>query len=93
MPEHDSEQPSVRVTLGTIYAQVQDTNTKVTKLEQAVSDLVAVNKRLDDHAEQIDRNSERLRKVEAQVASQWVIVSIVIVVIGAALVRAILTGV
>lgn len=87
------EQPSIKVNLGTIYAQVQDTNIKVTKLEQAVSDLVAVNKRLDEHAENIEKNSERLRKVESQVASQWVIVSIVIAVIGAAVVRTIVTGV
>jgi uncharacterized protein YukE len=91
MPDADHEQPSIKVNLGSIYAQVQDTNIKVTKLEQAVSDLVAVNKRLDDHSNNLEKNSERLRKVEAQVASQWVIVSIVVVVIGAAVVRALVT--
>lgn len=78
----------VNISLDKIYSQVQDTNTKVTKLEHAVNELVAVNKRLDGHRDDIEAHGERIRKVEAQVAAQWVIVSVVIVVIGAAVVRA-----
>lgn len=86
-----SEQiPGVKVSLETIYSQVMHTDTKVTKLENAVNELVAVNKRLDGHRDDIADQGERLRKVEAQVAAQWVIVSVVIVVIGAAVVRALM---
>lgn len=78
---------SVRVSLTTIYTQVQDTNQKVTKLESAIENLIAINKRLDGHAADIDTQSERLRKVEAQVAAQWVVVGVVIAVMGAAVIR------
>lgn len=78
----------VNVSLNEIYSHVMDTNAKVTKLEHAVNELVSVNKRLDGHRDNLAEHSERIRKVEAQVAAQWVIVSVVIVVIGAAVVRA-----
>lgn len=78
----------VNISLDKIYSQVQDTNNKVTKLEHAVNELVSVNKRLDGHRDDIEAHGERIRKVEAQVAAQWVIVSVVIVVIGTAVVRA-----
>lgn len=84
------ESPGVQVSLETIYQQVMHTDTKVTKLENAVNELVSVNKRLDGHREDIAENSERIRKVEIQVASMWVITTIVITVIGAAVVRALL---
>lgn len=84
--------PSVQISLENIYSQVQDTNSKVTKLEHTVSELVAVNKRLDGHRDDIEAHGERIRKLEAQVASQWVIVSVVIVVIGASVVRALFPG-
>lgn len=82
------DQLGVQVSLTSIYSHVMDTKTKVTQLEHAVNELVAVNKRLDGHRDDIESHSDRLRKLEAQVASQWVIVSVVIVVIGAAVVRA-----
>lgn len=82
------EDTSVRVSLSTIYTQVQDTNQKVTKLESAIENLIAINRRLDGHAADIDTQSDRLRKVEAQVAAQWVVVGVVIAVIGATIVRA-----
>ena len=81
------EDTSVRVSLSTIYSQVQDTNQKVTKLESAIDNLVAINRRLDGHAADIDTHGERLRKVEAQVAAQWVVVGVVIAVMGAAVIR------
>ncbi len=84
------EMPGVQVSLEDIYKQVTATDSKVTKLENAVNELVAVNKRLDGHRDDIADQGERLRKVEAQVAAQWVIVSVVIVVIGAAVVRALM---
>ena len=84
------EMPGVQVSLDDIYKQVTATDSKVTKLENAVNELVAVNKRLDGHRDDIADQGERLRKVEAQVAAQWVIVSVVIVVIGAAVVRALM---
>ena len=80
----------VNVSLNQIYSHVMDTNTKVTKLEHAVNELVSVNKRLDGHRDDLEAHSERIRKVEAQIASMWVITTIVIAVIGAAVVRALL---
>lgn len=84
------EMPGVQVSLEDIYKQVTATDSKVTKLENAVNELVAVNKRLDGHRDDLAEHSERIRKVEAQVASMWVITTIVITVIGAAVVRALL---
>lgn len=84
----DDQSPAVRVTMADIYQQGIENNKALIKLESAVTDLVAVNKRLDGHRDDIEHHSERIRKVEAQVAAQWVVVSVVIVVIGAAVVRA-----
>lgn len=79
----DREQPSVRITLDMIYSQVQTTATEVTELKKTVTDFVVVSKRLDDHDERFDTKEERLRKLEAQIASQWVVTSIVVVALGA----------
>lgn len=84
----NEDSPAVRVTMADIYQQGIENNKALTKLESAVTELVAVNKRLDGHRDDLEAHSERIRKVEAQVAAQWVIVSVVIVVIGAAVVRA-----
>lgn len=86
----NGEDIGVNVSLNQIYSHVMDTNAKVTKLEHAVNELVSVNKRLDGHRDDLAEHSERIRKIEAQVASMWVITTIVITVIGAAVVRALL---
>lgn len=86
----NGEDIGVNVSLNQIYSHVMDTNTKVTKLEHAVNELVSVNKRLDGHRDDLAEHSERIRKVEAQVASMWVITTIVVTVIGAVVVRALL---
>ena len=82
MPDGDA---SVRVSLPEIYEQVLSTNRKVDQLALTVEQMVAINRRLDSHA-------ERLRKTEAQVAAQWLVVGIVITLVGAALVKAIIGG-
>ena len=75
-----SEHNGVVVTLPEIYKKVTDLETKQDRVIIAVEQMVAVNQRIDQHA-------DRLRRVESQVAAQWVVVGIVITVIGAALVR------
>lgn len=89
MPQNDT--PGVHVTLADIYDQVQSTDKKVTQLESSVNELVAVNKRLDDHADELHAHSSRLRAIEAKVSAHTVIVSIVTVGLGALLIRLITT--
>lgn len=84
-------QPSVRVTLASIYEQGQQTASKVTELEHAVSRVVAINERLDSHKDDISGHDVRVRKLEIQVAAQWVIVGLVSTAIGALLIK-VLTG-
>lgn len=86
-----SEPPAVKVTLNDIYDQVQATGQKVSHLENAVNELVAVNKRLDDHSGELHAHSTRLRAVESKVAAHTVVVSIVSVGLGALLIR-LITG-
>jgi hypothetical protein len=45
---------SVRITLADIYAQGQETQKRVTVVEQKVDDLTVVNRRLAKHSERID---------------------------------------
>lgn len=87
----DSSRPhGVVVTLDQIYKQVQDTDDKVDKLASAVNDMVAINKRLDQHHDRLNTHGERLRKSESQIAAQWIVVGIVVTVIGASAVRALI---
>ena len=86
-----SEPPGVVVTLPEIYRKVLETDDKVDRLASSVEEMVAVNKRLDQHHERLNAHGERLRKVESQIAAQWIVVGVVITVIGAAVVK-IITG-
>lgn len=79
----DLGQPSVRITLDMIYSQVQTTANEVIELKKAVNDFVVIGKRLDDHDDKFDIKEERLRKLEAQIASQWIVTSIMVVALGA----------
>lgn len=56
-------EPSIEVTLSDIFRQGQETQHRVTRLESVVTDLVVVNKRLNDHA-------GRLREAERKIAVQ-----------------------
>lgn len=78
------EEPAVRVTLETIYKQQQHTDSKVTRLEEAVSQMININNRLDGHSDDIDKHGDRLGKVESQLAAQWVVIGIVTGVIAIA---------
>ncbi|MBL3682641.1 hypothetical protein D3229_09890 [Leucobacter aridicollis] len=70
------------VTLPEIYKKVLETDTKLDKVIGAVEQMVAINSRLDNHG-------ERLRKIESQLAAQWIVVGVVVTVIGAAVVKTI----
>ncbi|GAA1579154.1 hypothetical protein ACIFOC_00434 [Leucobacter aridicollis] len=76
------EAPGVIVTLPEIYKKVLETDTKLDKVIGAVEQMVAINSRLDNHG-------ERLRKIESQLAAQWIVVGVVVTVIGAAVVKTI----
>lgn len=72
--------PGVVVTLPEIYQKVQETDTKLDRVIGAVEQMVAINSRLDNHG-------ERLRKVESQIAAQWIVVGVMTTIIGAAVVK------
>lgn len=84
-------EPGVIVTLPQIYEKVLATDDKVDKLasavEEMVEEMVAVNKRLDQHHDRLNAHGERIRKAESQIAAQWVVVGVVITVIGASVVK------
>lgn len=63
-----SESPGVVVTLAEIYKQVRDTDDKVDKLATAVGDMVAINRRLDQHHDRLNDHGVRLGTVETQQA-------------------------
>ena len=63
-----SESPGVVVTLAEIYKQVRDTDDKVDKLATAVGDMVAINRRLDQHHDRLNDHGSRIGTVETQQA-------------------------
>lgn len=65
------EEPSVRVTLSSIYEKLLDMDRKLDPVPGLVN----------DHA-------SRLRKLEVQVAVQWVAFGIIVAGVGAALIKA-----
>lgn len=79
-----ANEPVVKVSLAEIYTQTLATDRKVDQLALTVEQLVAVNRRLDNHA-------ERLRKVEARLSAVWLVVGVVVTVAGSALIK-IFTG-
>lgn len=84
-------EPGVVVTLPEIYRKVLDTDDKVDRLasavEEMVEEMVAVNKRLDQHHDRLNVHGERIRKAESQISAQWVVVSVMITAIGAVVVK------
>lgn len=88
MSETRTGQHGVIVTLPEIYAQLQATDDKLDRLATSVEQMVSINQRLDQHHARANVHGERLRKVESQVAAQWIIVGIVVTVIGASVVSA-----
>lgn len=63
-----SDAPGVVVTLAEIYKQVQATDDKVDKLASAVGDMVAINRRLDQHHDRLNDHGVRLGTLETQQA-------------------------
>ena len=59
-----TERQGVIVTLDEIYRQVQATDDKVDKLATAVGDMVAINRRLDQHHDRLNDHGGRLGTVE-----------------------------
>lgn len=81
----------VIVTLPEIYQDVQATKAQVGEINLKLDRFISVNERLDSHKADIEEHDDRIRKLEIQIAAQWVIVGLVITGIGAVLVRT-LTG-
>ena len=65
-----SEAPGVVVTLSEIFKKVQDTDAKVDKLATAVGEMVAINRRLDQHHDRLNDHGTRLGTVETVQAIQ-----------------------
>lgn len=65
-----NDPPGVVVTLAEIYKQVRDTDDKVDKLATAVGDMVAINRRLDQHHDRLNDHGGRLGTVETKQAIQ-----------------------
>lgn len=57
-------EPGVTITLTQIYEQQQQTDKKVDKLAAAVGDMVAINRRLDQHHDRLNDHGTRLGTVE-----------------------------
>lgn len=83
----DSQQPGVVITQREIYEQVQALDNKLDDLIGVVNQMVAVNRRLDDHHERLNGHGDRVRRVEIQIAAQWIVVGIVVTTLGAALTK------
>lgn len=60
----DGQRAGVMVTLDEIYKQVRDTDDKVDKLAAAVGNMVAINRRLDQHHDRLNDHGARLGSVE-----------------------------
>lgn len=77
----------VIVTLPEIYADVQDTKTQVAAMNHKLDRFISLNQRLDSHKADLESHEDRIRKVEIQIAAQWVIVGIVTAGVTAMVVR------
>lgn len=86
-----SDHPGVVVTLPEIYADVQAVKSEITGVSAKLDRFISVNERLDSHKEDIAGHESRIRKLEIQIAAQWVIVGLVCTAIGGLLTKS-LTG-
>lgn len=89
MSEQNASPGAVVITIREVWEQGQETRNQVGELATSVKELVAVNKRIDSQRTISNAHGERLRKLESQIAAQWVVVGIVITALGALLVKAI----
>lgn len=64
IPQQRESPPGVIVTLDEIYRQVKDTDEKVDNLAAAVGDMVAINRRLDQHHDRLNDHGSRIGTVE-----------------------------
>lgn len=64
IPPHRDDVQGVVVTLPEIYRQVQATDDKVDKLATSVGQMVAVNKRLDQHHDRMNDHGTRIATLE-----------------------------
>ena len=79
MTEHHPRGTSpigVVITQREVYEQVQAIDNKLDNLLGAVSEMVAINKRLDSQHERQNGHGERLRALEAKVLAQSIIIGI-----------------
>lgn len=81
--------PVVNIPLKQIYEQVQATDKKVDELTTAVGELVAVNKRLDNHHAKLDVHDRRIDVLEQHKAildsrvkaPWWIVLGAVVTVV------------
>ena len=61
------DEPAVKVTLRDIYAQGQETQKRLSVVEQKVDDLTRVNMRLDTYSDRLDMLEDRTTVLEGRV--------------------------
>lgn len=83
-PDHGH---AVVVTVTDIYDDVQTTKKEVAAISHKLDRFISLNERLDSHKKDIADHESRIRKLEIQIAAQWVIVSIVSTGVGAMVVN------
>ena len=64
IPSHRDHPPGIIVTLPEIYDKVLQTDDKLDKLAISVEQMVAVNKRLDQHHDRLNDHGSRLATLE-----------------------------
>ena len=78
----------VVITQREVYEQVQAIDDKLDNLLGAVSEMVAINKRLDSQHERQNGHGERIRALEAKVLAQSIIIGIMTAAITGMVVKA-----
>lgn len=77
MTEHPHTAPiGIVITQRDVYNQVLSIDDKVDNLATAVGQMVSINERLDSQHERQNGHGERLRKLEATVLAQGIIIGI-----------------
>lgn len=89
MTDHPRTAPiGIVITQRDVYDQVLSIDEKVDTLTAAVGEMVAINKRLDSQHERQNGHGERLRKLEATVLAQGIIIGIMTAAITGIVVKA-----
>lgn len=76
------------ITQREVFDKVQEIDDKLDNMAVAVGEMVSINKRLDSHHERQNGHGERIRKLEATVLAQGIIIGIMTAAITGIVVKA-----